>query len=282
MAKFKASKERKPRPKERLGRGSPINVNAGIEAWYRKELQKVANAMIRDYAKELGSVLKEPVVSEYFAMDGIRAPVANILARLLGRLNRIWGKVFKDLAESIAPEFVDKTESAATSAVLYSLKVAGLEAPRSEYDKNVRNTLKGFSELNLTLITDINFEMHKRIYEAVMLSLTSPNPDEQGIQGIQNALRATKEFSEKRISLIARDQTSKIYSSLSDERMRQNGVEEFIWQHSSAGKVPRQDHLNKDGEKFKLDDPRLWQGKKADQGPPGWAINCRCRRIPVI
>jgi uncharacterized protein with gpF-like domain len=64
--------------------------------------------------------------------------------------------------------------------------------------------------------------------------------------------------------------------------MDQNGVEEFEWLHSSAGKVPRQTHVDKDGMVFKVNDPRLWEGPKADQGPPGWAINCRCRAVPII
>ncbi len=124
--------------------------------------------------------------------------------------------------------------------------------------------------------------MHEKIYTSVMLSLTSPNPEEQGVSGIEKALRNAGEFSENRIDLIARDQNSKLYSSLNTERMKDNGVEKFRWIHSSAGKTPRPSHVAKDGEIFTLDDPRLWTGPKADQGPPGWAINCRCRAVPII
>ena len=102
------------------------------------------------------------------------------------------------------------------------------------------------------------------------------------MSGIQNALNKVGITSKKRVDLIARDQNSKVYTSLATERMRQNGVEYFEWMHSSAGKVPRQTHVDKDGMVFQVDDPRLWTGPKADQGPPGWAINCRCRMKPLI
>jgi SPP1 gp7 family putative phage head morphogenesis protein len=115
-----------------------------------------------------------------------------------------------------------------------------------------------------------------------MLSLTSPDPEQQGVSGITNALREIGEFSEKRIELIARDQNAKLYASLNIKRLEDNGVEYFRWLHSSAGKVPRQTHLDHDGEVYRINDPRLWEGPKADQGPPGWAINCRCRMRPLI
>jgi SPP1 gp7 family putative phage head morphogenesis protein len=157
-----------------------------------------------------------------------------------------------------------------------------MDNPVSEYTKNIRNTLQASVDFNHTLVTGIQNDIHEKIFSAVMLSLTSPNPEEQGASGIFNAIMKTKQFSKDRAELIARDQNSKVYASLNTERMRQAGVEKFRWIHSSAGKVPRQTHLDKDGEIFDIDDPRLWEGPKADRGPPGWAINCRCRAAPVI
>jgi SPP1 gp7 family putative phage head morphogenesis protein len=144
------------------------------------------------------------------------------------------------------------------------------------------NTLGAATDFNHTLITNISEDIHEKIYNSIMLSLTSPNPEEQGMTGIENTLKSVGGFSKKRIALITEDQTSKLYSALSDERMRENNVDEFRWLHSSAGKVPRKTHVAKNNQIFKLDDSRLWEGPKADQGPPGWAIRCRCRKIPII
>jgi SPP1 gp7 family putative phage head morphogenesis protein len=276
---FVARKTRERRAPMPVGRGKPIVPNAAIEAWYRQQMNAMAKAMIADYRKELGSVMASPSVRKFYGKD--ESP-SSAFTRTLNSLRQRWRSMFEGFAIKLAPEFTGKVDAAATSSTLNSLSVAGLDQPRATYNESIQNTLKAATEFNHTLITNISQEVHEKIYSAIMLSLTSPNPEEQGTAGITNALRDVGEFSEKRIKLIAKDQTSKLYSSVSDERMGQNGVEEFEWMHSSAGKVPRHTHVEKNGQIFKLNDPRLWQGPKADQGPPGWAINCRCRKIPVI
>ncbi|MBI7739492.1 hypothetical protein JEV80_26850 [Pseudomonas aeruginosa] len=276
---FKASKKRERRAPLPVGRGKPIIPSAGIEAWYRKQMKDMSKLMISDYRNEIEKALSQPAAERFFARD----ESVNVLFKMtLRSLQQRWSRIFEGFAAKIAPEFVNRTEEAATAATLHSLSVAGVDQPRAAYNESVRNTMEAATTYNHTLITKIQEEVHEKIYTSVMLSLTSPNPEEQGTSGITNALRKVGKFSEDRIELIARDQTSKLYSSLSDERMAENGVEEFEWLHSSAGKTPRHTHLEKDGKRFKLNDPRLWEGPKADQGPPGWAINCRCRKIPVI
>jgi SPP1 gp7 family putative phage head morphogenesis protein len=276
---FKASRVRQRRAPEPIGRGKPIIPSAAVEIWYRKQMLSLAKAMLADYKEQIRKVLASNVAKNFYAHD---ASINSLFQATLNSLQQRWSKLFEAFADKIAPEFVDRTDGAATTAALHSLSTAGLKQPVATYTEGVRQTLQASKTYNHTLITNISQEVHEKVFSAVMLSLTSPNPEEQGIAGISNALRKATDFSEDRIKLIAKDQTSKIYSALSDERMIQNGVEEFEWMHSSAGKVPRQSHLEKNGEIFKINDPRLWEGPKADQGPPGWAINCRCRKVPII
>jgi uncharacterized protein with gpF-like domain len=275
---FTASKERKRQPPKRVV-GGVMAPSAAIRIWYHNQLLNLADAVVNDYAKEIAVELKNSIVQKHFAQD---ATASSILKGLMARLFAKWEKVFSRSADTIAKEFVEKSDEYATFSTFNSLSTAGLDHPTRAYNSNVANTLGAAQAFNHTLITGIHQDVHERIYTAVMLSLTSPNPEEQGTSGIFNALMKTGEFAQNRAALIARDQTSKVYSSLSDERMLQNGVEEFEWLHSSAGKEPRLTHVEKDGMIFKLNDPRLWEGPKKDQGPPGWAINCRCRKRPVI
>lgn len=275
---FQASKKRERRAAEPVAYGKPLGPSAAIRSWYEGLMLGVANEMVKDYRKELQEALEHPEVEAFYAEDA----ADSVFQRVMRRLNRKWSEVFSGFAQKYAPEFVEKVDDHSKSSTWFSLSAAGVKEPRTTYNNNVAATLGASTEFNHTLITNIQKDVHEKIYSAVMLSLTSPNPEEQGASGIQNALREAGSFSKKRVDLIARDQTSKLYSALSDERLRQNGCEYFKWLHSSAGKVPRQSHVDKDGEIFSLDDPRLWEGPKADQGPPGWAINCRCRKMPVI
>jgi SPP1 gp7 family putative phage head morphogenesis protein len=275
---FKASKKRERRAPEPVGKGKPLIPSAAIRSWYQSKMDALAAAMIADYRKEISEALAHPEVEAFYTADA----ADSVFQRVMRRLNKKWMEVYNGFAAKYAPEFVEKVDDHAKSSTWFSLSAAGVKEPRMTYNTNIAATLGASQDFNHTLITNVQKEVHEKIYSAVMLSLTSPNPEEQGASGIQNALKEVGKFSKNRIELIARDQTSKLYSSLSDERMKDNGCFHFEWLHSSAGKVPRQTHVDKDGKVFSLNDPRLWEGPKADQGPPGWAINCRCRKVPVI
>lgn len=282
---FNARKTRERKAPAPVGRGKPINPSAAISRWYEGQMGAMCKEMIADYRKAIATALDTQAVETFFATD---AAATNVLSSVLSALNTRWGRIFSAFAKRTSQEFMKKVEEGATTQTLMSLKVAGIEAPVAAYSSNIANTLQAGTEFNDTLIKGLQKDVHEKVHNAVMLSLTSPNPEEQGQSGIENALKDIGGFSKERVRLISEDQTSKMYSSLSDQRMEENGIDEFEWAHSSAGKVPRESHQRMDGKIFKLNDPRLWEVggefglKKGDLGPPGWAIRCRCRKIPII
>jgi SPP1 gp7 family putative phage head morphogenesis protein len=282
---FKASKKREIKPPEPVAKGLALIPSAAIRIWYHNKLLSVTEAMVADYRMKVKELLKDDDVRRFFAQD---AAPSSLFKRLLDKLFNNWEAIFDGFATETADEFVEKSDEYASASVWHSLSTAGVNRPTTAYNSNVTNTLGSARDFNHTLITGIADDVHEKVYEAVMLSLTSPNPEEQGVSGIMNALDTIGGFAANRVKLIATDQTSKVYASLSDERMKQNNVEEFEWMHSSAGKEQRESHVRMDGHIFKLDDPRLWEVggefdlKKGDLGPPGWAIHCRCRKRPII
>lgn len=276
---FQASKKRERRAPEPVAQGTTLAPSAAIRQWYQGEMRKLFVSMIADYKKELAEAYAHPEVEAVFdAATGANS----VFQKILNRLDRKWKEVSKNFAFQLSSEFVDKVDEQSKSTTWFSMTTAGIKEPRMTYNESVKLTLNATKDFNYTLITNVTQDVHEKVYNAVMLSLTSPNPEEQGASGITNVLREVKEFSEKRVDLIARDQNSKLYTSLATERLKDNAVDHFKWMHSSAGKVPRQTHLDRDGKVYRVDDPRLWEGPKSDQGPPGWAINCRCRMMPLI
>jgi SPP1 gp7 family putative phage head morphogenesis protein len=276
---FKASAKRERKKPDPVAKGTQLIPSAAVREWYERQLRMAFKSMIDDYKKELNEALQTKDVEKHFAQD---ASAEAVMTDVLKRLDKKWTTIFKNYAKMTATAFTEKVDTHSKSTVWHSLKVAGIEQPSKTYTRNIENTLGAAQTFNNTLITNVQRDVHEKVFSSVMLSLTSPDPAQQGTSGIENALKKVGEFSSKRIELIARDQNSKLYASLNVDRMRDNGVEKFMWIHSSAGKVPRPSHVAKDGEIFTMDDSRLWTGPKADQGPPGWAINCRCRAIPVI
>lgn len=285
---FKASKVRSVR--QRGAEGRPIIPNEGLVVWYAKQLRPHVAAMVADYEKALAQDYQEDDVEEFMVGD---RSISDLFQSTLDRLHKKWTGVFVRLGSKVSDEFIEKGAKAATAAADFSMSNAGVVAPRAQYSEHTRQSLGGYAKFNDTLITGIQANYHKRIYEAVMLSLTSPDETKQGQRGIVEALKEIGITEKKRVDLIARDQTSKLYGALSVNRMKESGVEYFRWSHtmgpkSERGRVNwRESHEALDGEVFSVDDPDLWRvgkyfSRKGDIGIPGYAINCRCRMIPIV
>lgn len=276
---FKASKSRAKREVLPVAEGRQLIPSASIREWYEKQLIECVSEMREDYRREISGAFDEQSVQRYYAGDS--SPITAFTKRLAS-LKKKWLSKFATRAMEISSKLISKTDAHSTSTIKASLSTLGIKEPRTTYNENIDNTLKVSQEFNNTLISNIQAQYHERVFSAVMESLTSPEKGKQGQVGIISALNEIGIKSNKRARLIARDQTAKVYSALNTDRMRQNGVTHFKWVHSSAGKTPRHTHVEKDGMIFSLDDPRLWEGPAADQGPPGHAINCRCRAVPVL
>ncbi len=85
--------------------------------------------------------------------------------------------------------------------------------------------------------------------------------------------------SDKRLKLIARDQTNKLYGALTKFRSQANGWDFYEWSNSNDSRV-RPDHRTRlDGKIWRFSQPPIitTTGKLAGQrGVPGDAIQCRC------
>jgi len=295
---FVASKKRVRKEPGPVGVGKPLTPSAAIQGWYKWSMSAVVNEMLKDYKRTMQETLEHPEVERVFTQDD--AAINSVFKRVMSALNKKWKSIFEGFARMTAPEFVDKVDTHNKSSAFFSMSAAGLEHPTFAYNDSVRQTLEASVDYNHTLITGIQQDLHESLYNSIMLSLTSPDPLEQGSSGIENALKKAGITAKGRVDLIARDQTSKLNASLATERMSEGGIEYLKWLHSSAGKEPRECHQDMDGGVFKIDDERFWHVgtiyftkmgkpgifsavlKKGDVGPPGWAINCRCRSVPLI
>jgi SPP1 gp7 family putative phage head morphogenesis protein len=80
--------------------------------------------------------------------------------------------------------------------------------------------------------------------------------------------------SQSKADLIARDQTLKLASNITQARQRNAGVEKYIWTTSGDERV-REEHADLEGQVFSWDDP-------PSVGHPGEDFQCRCTAFPII
>lgn len=81
------------------------------------------------------------------------------------------------------------------------------------------------------------------------------------------------EMSVNRAKLIARDQLGKFYGALNESRQTALGIEEYVWRWSHNTRNVREEHMDRDGDVYRWDDP-------PEDGPPGEAIQCGCTAEP--
>lgn len=128
-----------------------------------------------------------------------------------------------------------------------------------------------FSIQNSQLIVSLPEQELDRVAGIVERGLQQGLSHKQLIPEIQK----TFGISQRRAKLIARDQTSKLNSSLTRLRQQEVGVEEYIWQTSLDERV-RPTHKANEGKKFRWDKP------SPITGHPGHDVNCRCVARPVL
>ena len=242
----------------------PVHPNAGIRAAYRRSLTALAREMADDIERAVLSAYAEhpPEVAQDSAADVFR--------ELFRRLAARWLKRFNEMAPKLAAHFAIATKDRVDGSLGTILKDAGwtvdlkLSAP-------VRDVLKATTAENMALIKSIASQHLTEVETLVMRSATVGGQ----LSELKKALATRYGITERRASLIARDQSSKATAAITKARQQEVGITEAIWMHSSAGKTPRPTHVANDGKKYTIADgwydpavkKRIW---------PGTEINCRC------
>jgi len=285
---FKASKKRE-RKIDKVIRGRPLIPSAAIEKWYAGQIKEMLTEMGADYRSEIMGLMSLKGTKEHYAADA-KLPINRFKAAFM-KLAKRWQSKIAKLVEKTPKSFVMQVDKHSFSSVGASLKSLGIKQPKDLAKSDWESSMELAVQQNVALIKSIGQEFHDKIEKSVWNSLTSPKGTEQGAYGLGKYLTETLGASKERADFIALDQTKKVFCELNNARMNQNGVDEFEWAHSSAGKTPRHTHMDMDGQTFSTKGPgselyypdgtRVSLPKK-DDGKPGHAIGCKCRMIPVI
>jgi len=151
------------------------------------------------------------------------------------------------------------------------------------YEKWENSILNFWVNRNVNLIKGLTDEYRKKIVDTIL----SENAKGLSVSELQTKLKSiNKTFSDYRTNLIAKDQINKINNQLAEQRMRDAGIETYIWITSKDERV-RPSHAVMENKLCRLDDPslysddngRTWKSRSSIGGvqlPPGEDINCRC------
>lgn len=249
-----------------------VKPNAGIRVAYRKKLKSLVDEMHNSVLYWIGACYKqnEPLIAQ-----DARTP-ADRLNEALRRLRGQWTQRFDKASLDLATYFgknINKRSEAQLKAIL---KRSGMTVD-FKLTRQQRDVLKAVIEENVSLIKSIPEQYFKSVEGAVMRSVSLGRDLEQLTKDIKKAYAV----SDRRATIIARDQTNKATSALTRSRQMELGIKKAQWQHSSAGKTPRPTHVRNDGKTYDIEkgwyDPAV---KKYIH--PGELINCRCTARSII
>lgn len=252
-----------------------VHANRGIEAAYRKALQKLIadmhgsveywlTAAYRKFPPRMAGVVEQ-------AQD---ASPSTRISRVMEELSKRWTKRFEEAAPRIAEAYMRRLFKTSDSAMRAALKDAGWSV-EFKMTPAVRDAFNASIAENVGLIKSIPDQYLQKVEGTVMRSYSAGRDLQSMVKDIKEIYPVTQ----KRAELIARDQSNKANAVVNRTRQLELGITEAIWMHSHAGKNPRPDHVAANGKKYKIAEGCLISGENIF---PGEEINCRCTSRPVL
>jgi SPP1 gp7 family putative phage head morphogenesis protein len=246
-----------------------VKPNAGVEAWYRRQLDKQVREMQGSVVYWLTANYKASGAA--VAMD---ASPAVLMRDAMRKLAKRWTKRFDDIAKKLADRFSNDAMKNSDVSLYNALETAGFTV-EFKMTAPMNNALQATITENIGLIRSIPEKYFTEVEGLVMRSVARG----RDLSFLTNELQKRYGITRRRAAFIARDQNNKATSVMQSARQQSLGITEGIWRHSHAGKEPRPSHVKADGEKFDLSKGMYLDGKWV---MPGEEINCRCTWSPVI
>jgi len=252
-------------PKKRTKKVQPIKTPKSPGVRYRRWLENLVKQLRIDTNTQIVPILKQ------FETEYVNDAYARTLEQAFDNLRKSYETIGIN-AKTVSSSFVGNANNVNKKRFYSAMeKATGVNIESVIQNEGLEDILVATTRENVNLIRSIPEEYFKKIETLVFTSTTQGDTAGSMIKQIQNIGKTTT----KRARLIARDQSSKLNSALSQQRQQNLGVEEYIWRTAGDERV-RENHRSKNGKTFRWDDP------PKDTGHPGQAIQCRCVAQPII
>ncbi len=253
-----------------------VHPNAGVEHWYRAELEAFIAAMHKDV---LAGVLAAYAIGEPAELAADAATPKNpslLLRRALDKYGRKWTLKLDKLSLDLSRRFARKSFSVTQTQVSAAFKDAGFTVKFQPTPGSVA-AYQAVAAEQVNLIKSIPAQYLKDVQSKVWTSVMKG----ADLHTLSASLHETYGVTRERAALIARDQNAKAKAIIEKTRRQEIGVTEAVWMHSSGGKVPRKTHVAMDGKPY-LISQGIWDSDEGAYVLPGELINCRCSSKAIL
>lgn len=268
------------RRKPRRRKMRPPTPSKRAEVWYRDRLSELISSMTQIVTEEL----ERPTLTD--APDDNPLSITARLARIMQRLASISiGEIASRIAAGLVrrANLQNKEQTQRTYKEAFGIDLTGMLG-----DGAVREKMEEAVRENVDLITSIQTDFINDIGEKVFGNLREGGRSENLIGIIQE--RGNVSLSRARF--IARDQTAKLNSQLTEARSQALGLDVYEWS-GTGDERERDSHFALNGMLCKYSDPtvysddggKTWKNRSsigAYEGKPGEDYQCRCLSLPYV
>jgi uncharacterized protein with gpF-like domain len=244
-----------------------IRPNAGVEAAYRRALEKMVKEMSHSAQYWIEASYKANPPTLEMAMDALPSQE---LSKRIKEVARRWIKRFDDMADKIAKQFVESGRSTTDRAMMTAFKDAGWTVD-FKMTRGMQDAMNASIVANVDLISDLPVRYATNVQGIIMRGFTAG----RDLKYISEELHKQRGICMRRAAFIARDQSNKLSATVTQARCIELGLFEAEWIHSNGGKHPRPSHVKAGRDKLRFDvrEGALIDGERI---LPGYLPNCRC------
>jgi SPP1 gp7 family putative phage head morphogenesis protein len=245
----------------------PLRYPYGPEQQYEVELHQVVELALRGIREDVLPSLPGLLKAGDRALPRADA-LSTDLKAMIASLRSTFGVSAKD-ARTAARGMLEQVsdQHAESFAQAYERALPAIN-PLAGNEDWLPEAMRLATEQNVALIKsipdDFFTDVERIVSQAVQSGRSAP--------AVADELMARFGVTERRATVIARDQTSKWMGALNQHRQVDAGVEQYDWQTSGDERV-RATHRARDGKRYR------WNG---DETKPGEEVLCRCQPIPVL
>ncbi|MDC9606852.1 phage minor head protein [Xenorhabdus griffiniae] len=278
LAEMLERKQGRLKSRNRLMR--PPTPSKRTEVWYRDQLIAFIK-MMQDVVIE---DLQKPILN-----DAPFESVLSITARLSRAIQKLANMSILDMARRLSFGMVRRANDQNKSQTQKTYKAAfGIDLTGMLGDGAVKEHLENAVKENVDLIQSIQTDFINDIGEKVFANLTNGGRHEN----LVSLIRERGNVTQNRAKFIARDQTAKLNSALTETRSKTLGLDLYEW-GGAGDERERASHFVLNGKTCKYSDPtvysedggKTWKkrsGIKGYEGAPGTDYQCRCVALPKV
>lgn len=246
---MKTRDRKKPRSPLRLGRAE--RQYAGQLKLVARMVGSIVNGGFNE--DDLGTVtgVMETLQLYAEALDGWARSTA---ARMLAEAARADYQAWRERADEMSKALARELREAPTGSVYASLMADQVE-----------------------LIKSLPLEAAQRVHKLANEGMLNGSRASE----LAKEIYRTGEVTESRAMTIARTETSRAASNMTQARAQYAGSTQYVWRTSGDSDV-RSDHQALNGKVFSWSDPPIADKRSGARAHPGCIYNCRCYAEPIL